>query len=160
MRRSFKWTLILGALLVLGVAACGGDDEGDGGEQGTSSGAPAEGKKGGKLTALWTDDVDFIDPGITYYQMGFQVAKATVRSLYGYKPDDATNPVPDLAESAPQISEDGCTVTVKIRQGIKFAPPVNRVITSKDVKYAITRAFYNTVNNGYAGAYFGDIKGA
>ena len=73
MRRSFQWTLILGALLALtlGIAACGGDDDDDS-EPGTTQGTPAEGKKGGTLTALWTDDVDFIDPGITYYQMGFR----------------------------------------------------------------------------------------
>jgi peptide/nickel transport system substrate-binding protein len=162
MRRSPKWTLLLGALLALStfVAACGGSDSGSKSETGSNQGTPAEGKQGGKLTLLWTDDTDNIDPGVTYYQMGFQVAKATVRSLYGYKPDDAVNAVPDLAESDPQISSDGCTVTVKIRSGVKFAPPVNRVITSKDVKYGITRGFYNTVNNGYAGAYFGDVKGA
>src|SRR3954454_4837053 len=162
MRRSFQWTIILGVLLALtlGVAACGGDDSSSTGETGTNKGTPAEGKKGGKLTELWTDDTDNIDPGITYYQMGFQIAKATVRSLYGYKPDDAVNAVPDLADADPQISSDGCTVTVKIRSGIKFGPPVSRVITSKDVKYAIERGFFNTVNNGYAGAYFGDLKGA
>src|SRR4051795_7173237 len=162
MRRSFQWTIILGVLLALtlGVAACGGDDSGGGSESGSNQGTPAEGKQGGKLIELWTDDTDNIDPGITYYQMGFQIAKATVRSLYGYKPDDAINAVPDLAESDPQISDDGCTVTVKIRQGVKFGPPVSRVITSKDVKYGIERGFFNTVNNGYAGAYFGDLKGA
>jgi peptide/nickel transport system substrate-binding protein len=161
MRRSTTWTLTLGALLALSlfVAACGGSSN-DKSESGSNQGTPAQGKQGGKLTELWTDDTDNIDPGITYYQMGFQIAKATVRSLYGYKPDDAVNAVPDLAESDPQISDDGCTVTVKIRSGIKFGPPVNRVITSKDVKYGIERGFYNTVNNGYAGAYFGDLKGA
>ena len=161
MRRSFQWTLILGVLLALtlGVAACGGDD-GDGGEEGTTQGTPAEGKKGGKLTALWTDDVDNIDPGITYYQMGFQVMAATQKALYGYEPEDAVNAVPDLAESDPQISGDGKTVTVTIKSGIKFSPPVDREVTSADVKYAIERGFFNTVNNGYAGAYFGDIRGA
>ena len=162
MRRSFQWTLILGVLLALtlGVAACGGDDSEDTGEQGTSQGTPAEGKKGGTITYLWTDDVDNIDPGITYYQMGFQVMMATHKALYGYKPEDAVNAVPDLAESDPQISEDGKQVTVKIRPGIKFSPPVDREVTSADVKYAIERGFFNTVNNGYAGAYFGDIEGA
>jgi peptide/nickel transport system substrate-binding protein len=163
MRRSFQWTLIIGVLLALtlGVAACGGDDKtSGGGEQNTNTGTPAEGKKGGKLTSLWTDDVDNIDSGITYYQMGFQVAKATQKALYGYKPEDATTAIPDLAEAAPEISEDGKTVTVKIKAGVKFSPPVNREVTSKDVKYAIERGFFNTVNNGYAGAYFGDIEGA
>src|SRR3954467_7934756 len=162
MRRSFQWTFILGVLLALtlGVAACGGDDSGGGSESGTNQGTPAEGKQGGKLTELWTDDTDNIDPGITYYQMGFQINAATQKSLYNYKPDDAVNQVPDLAESDPQISEDGKTVTVKIKSGVKFSPPVNREVTSKDVKYAIERGFFNTVNNGYAGAYFGDLEGA
>jgi peptide/nickel transport system substrate-binding protein len=142
------------------VAACGGDDSGGGSESGTNQGTPAEGKQGGKLTELWTDDTDNIDPGITYYQMGFQINAATQKSLYNYKPDDAVNQVPDLAESDPQISEDGKTVTVKIKSGVKFSPPVNREVTSKDVKYAIERGFFNTVNNGYAGAYFGDLEGA
>jgi peptide/nickel transport system substrate-binding protein len=162
MRRSFQWTIILGVLLALtlGVAACGGNDDEGTGEQGTNTGTPAEGKKGGKLVSLWTDDVDNIDPGITYYQMGFQVNAATQKTLYGYKPEDGVNAVPDLAESDPQISEDGKTVTVKIKAGVKFSPPVDREVTSKDVKYAIERGFFNTVNNGYAGAYFGDLEGA
>src|SRR4051812_5003569 len=162
MRRSFQWTIILGVLLALtlGVAACGGGDDNTSGETGTNKGTPAEGKKGGKLTELWTDDVDNIDCGISYYQMGFQVCQATQKALYGYKADDGVNAIPDLAESDPQISEDGKTVTVKIKSGVKFSPPVNREVTSKDVKYAIERGFFNTVNNGYAGAYFGDLEGA
>jgi peptide/nickel transport system substrate-binding protein len=160
MRRSPKWTLFLGALLVLalGVAACGGSSGGS--ESGTSSGTPAKGKQGGKLVSLWAGDTDNIDPGQTYYQMGTQINRATNKMLYTPQVDDATKPLPDLAESDPQISSDGCTVTVKIKQGVKFSPPVNRVVTSKDVKYAIERGFFNSVNNGYAGAYFGDLKGA
>jgi peptide/nickel transport system substrate-binding protein len=163
MRRSPKWTLILSALLVLalGVAACGGSGGKSGSsEQGTSSGAPVQGKKGGTLIALWAGDVDFIDPGQTYYQMGIQVNRATQKMLYTPKIDDPTKLLPDMAESDPQISANGCTVTVKIKQGVKFSPPVNRVVTSKDVKYAIERGFFSSVNNGYAGAYFGDVKGA
>jgi peptide/nickel transport system substrate-binding protein len=161
MRRSITWTLLLGVLLALtlGVAACGDDDD-DGGEQGTTQGTPAEGKRGGKLTALWAADVDFIDPGQTYYQMGNQVVRATQAHLYLPKIDDASVTEPQLAESDPQISEDGCTVTVKIKAGVKFSPPVDREVTSADVKYAIERGFFNTVNNGYAGAYFGDVRGA
>ena len=94
---------------------------------------------------LWTDDVDNIDCGISYYQMGYMVCYATQRPLYSWKPEDGTTPVPDLATADPQISEDGKTVTVKIRSGVKFSPPVNREVTSKDVKYAIERGFFNTV---------------
>jgi peptide/nickel transport system substrate-binding protein len=108
---------------------------------------------------LWTYDVDNLDCGISYYQMGYMVCYATQRPLYSWKPEDGHTPVPDLATADPQISSDGKTVTVKIRKGVKFSPPVNREVTSKDVKYAIERGFFNTVQNGYAGAYFGDVIG-
>jgi peptide/nickel transport system substrate-binding protein len=162
MRRSSKWAFILGALLALSlsVAACGGGDNGSTGESGTSKGTPAEGKQGGKLVALWAGDVDFIDPGISYYQMGLQVNRATQKMLYRPKVDDAAKALPDMADSDPQISADGCVVTVKIKTGVKFSPPVDREVTSKDVKYAIERGFFNSVNNGYAFPYFGHLKGA
>jgi peptide/nickel transport system substrate-binding protein len=155
--------LLKGAFLALALAGavlsgCGGGSSSD--ESKTGQGSPQEGKVGGKLTMLWTDDVDNIDPGITYYQMGYLVGYATQRPLYSYKPEDGEHSVPDLAESDPQVSADGKTVTVKIRTGVKFSPPVNREATSKDVKYAIERGFFNTVQNGYAGAYFGDLIGA
>jgi peptide/nickel transport system substrate-binding protein len=156
--------MLKGAFLALALAGavltgCGGESSSSG-ESGTQPKAPVEGKVGGKLTVLWTDDVDNIDCGISYYQMGYMVCYATQRPLYSWKPEDGTTPVPDLAESDPQISKDGKTVTVKIRTGVKFSPPVNREVTSKDVKYAIERGFFNTVQNGYAGAYFGDLVGA
>jgi peptide/nickel transport system substrate-binding protein len=161
MTRSLRWTLLLGVLLVLGlgVAACGGDDD-EGDEQGTAQGTPAEGKRGGKLTSLWAGDVDFIDPGQTYYQLGTHIVRATQSTLYNPKVDDASVAEPQLADGDPQIAEDGCTVTVKIKQGVRFSPPVDREVTSADVKYGIERGFFNTVNNGYAGAYFGPLRGA
>ena len=149
--------LLTGALAATVLAGCGGDEGSD--ERG-AAGPSAEGRQGGKLTMLWTDDVDFIDPGATYYQMGYVVGYATQRPLYSYRPQDAETAVPDLAESDPQVSEDGRTVTIKIRRGVRFSPPVDREVTSADVKYAIERGFFNTVNNGYAGAYFGTLKGA
>ena len=90
---------------------------------------------------MYAADVDKIDPGQTYYQYGMNVAYATQRPLYSYKPDDASNLEPDLAEGPPEIAEDGKTVTVKIRTGVKFSPPVDREVTSADVKYGLERGF-------------------
>ena len=152
------------ALAVLAAGCGGSDDTASSGSSttkgGTASGAPVQGKQGGKLTVLYAADVDNIDPSITYYQYGFNVAYSTQRPLYSYKPDDQTTPEPDLAEGPAQISDGGKTVTVKIKQGIKFSPPVNREVTSKDVKYAIERGFTESVPNGYNGAYMGDLIGA
>jgi peptide/nickel transport system substrate-binding protein len=149
--------LALGAAFFLALGGCGGDDEEQPAEQG--SGPQQEAKQGGDLTMLYAADVDNIDPGITYYQYGFPVAYATQRPLYSFKPDDAINPEPDLAEGPPDISDDGQTVTVKIRTGVKFSPPVNREVTTADVKYAIERGFTPQVAGQYVGAYMGDLTG-
>ena len=156
MRRS-AWTLAVAAMaaLSLGVAACGSSSSDNGNKSsGNKTGNQQSGtpKSGGKLTVLWSNDVDYIDCGATYYQMGSFLCYSTQRPLYNYKPDDATTLVPDSAAAAPEVSADAKTITIKIRPGVKFSPPVNRAITSKDVKYAIERGFFNTVNNGYAGA--------
>lgn len=149
------------ALLALVLAACGGSSStstsGSAGPTQTQS--LTGGKKGGKLTQLGSSDVDFLDPGKSYYTLGYQVIYSTQRPLYSFKPDDSNKPVPDLAESDPQISADKKTVTVKIRTGVKFSPPVNRAVTSKDVKYAFERFFSANVGGQYPG-YFQPIVGA
>jgi peptide/nickel transport system substrate-binding protein len=45
-------------------------------------------------------------------------------------------------------------VTVHIKSGWKWSPPLNRDITSKDVAYAFQRDFNPNVQNGYAAGYY------
>ncbi|MBA2349777.1 MAG: hypothetical protein H0V81_15960 [Solirubrobacterales bacterium] len=151
---------VLGLALssVLLVAGCG-----DGGKEitgTTTQPAPlGEAKQGGTLEQLGSTDVDFVDPGRTYFTPGYQLAYAIGRGLYGFKPG-SSGPVPDLAEGAPEIGADGMSVTVKLRSGVKFAPPVNREVAAADVKYAFERAFSANVGGPYAATYFSAIKGA
>jgi peptide/nickel transport system substrate-binding protein len=166
MIRSRLRFLLAGMMLILAfaVAACGDDDNSSSSGSKSSNadktqGAPTEGKKGGKLTQLGASDVDFLDPGHTYYTAGFQIVYATQRTLYSFKPEDGTNPVPDLAAGEPEISADKKTVTVKIRPNIKYAPPVDRAVKAADVKYAIERFFSVNVGGQYPG-YFTPIVGA
>jgi peptide/nickel transport system substrate-binding protein len=161
MRLAAQWRALLAlvvAVLALVGAGCGGDDDDE--QSATNETTPAQGaKRGGELQVLYNGDVDNIDPGITYYQYGFLLAYATQRPLYSFKPDDAKTPEPDLAEGPPEISQDGKTVTVKIRPGVKFSPPVNREVTSDDVKYAIERAFTKSVPGPYISIYLRDLTG-
>ena len=119
--------------------------------------APAA-RAAGTLTVLANGDVDYIDPGQTYYTFGFMIASATQRTLYRAATGGALEP--DLADGQPVIGNGGREVTVRIRSGVRFSPPVDREVTSADVKYALERAFFRTVNNGYAGAYLGAVDGA
>jgi peptide/nickel transport system substrate-binding protein len=168
------------AIAAVAIAGCGGDnDEGTGGgtparsessanvtEQLFAGSAtdnlrdPAQGKKGGKLTVLSAGDVDFLDPGKTYYTYTIGILNALHRGLYAYLPNDTAKPVPDLASDDPEIAADGKTVTVKLRKGVMFSDPVDREVTSADVKYAIERAFTANVSNGYVRTYFADLVGA
>jgi peptide/nickel transport system substrate-binding protein len=159
--------VLVAAGISLGVAACGSDN----GSSTTGSGkskaasgkfpaaAPGVGKKGGHLTALASGDVDYVDPGQTYYAFGYMIHYAVNRTLYSYGPGDNAKPRADIADGEPQISADSKTITVKLKPGIKFAPPVNRAVTSKDIKYAFERAFSSHVPSPYATVYFKDIVG-
>jgi peptide/nickel transport system substrate-binding protein len=117
------------------------------------------GQNGGTITVLSAGDVDHIDPGQAYYSFTYEVSYATQRPLLSYRPS-SINAIPDLASAMPKYSKNGKTVTVHIRPGVRFSPPVNREVTSADVKYAIERGFASSVANGYASAYFGDVVGA
>jgi peptide/nickel transport system substrate-binding protein len=145
---------LIGAVtLAVGLAACGAS-------RAPAVRTPPAAKTGGTLTVLWQYDASLIDCGATYYTPDWMICSSTQRTLYSRRPADGNRLVPDLAATAPQVSADRKTVTVAIRDGVRFSPPVNREVTSRDVKYAIERGFFNTVNNGYAGAYFGALDGA
>ena len=126
---------------------------------GAAGAASHAAKRGGTITVLSAGDVDHIDPGEAYYSFTYEITYATQRTLLAYKPG-SVNAVPDLAASMPKVSPDGRVLTVHIRKGVRFSPPVNRAVTSADVKYAIERGFDTSVANGYVGAYFGDLVGA
>ena len=65
-----------------------------------------------------------------------------VRTLVGY--DHVAGPagtrlVPDLAGRVPAPTNGGRTYTFTLKRGIRFGPPVDREITSRDIRYALER---------------------
>jgi peptide/nickel transport system substrate-binding protein len=116
------------------------------------------GKRGGTLQVLQEIDFEHLDPGIAYFSVDYAVVFATQRPLYSQKPD-STEPTPDMAEGPPEISNGAKTVTVHLKEGIHFSPPVNREVTSEDVAYAIERGANPDVANPYIQSYFKSIEG-
>jgi peptide/nickel transport system substrate-binding protein len=151
----------LAGAAALALSACGNSSSSTSGNVG-EKGLPVPGQqKGGTLKVLSNESFQHLDPGQAYFQLDYEVLSAAQRQLYSYRPDNSKKPVPDLAVGDPKISNGGRTVTVKIRQGIRYSPgTVSRPVEAKDFKYAFERAFSPAVPNGYAPAYFGDIVGA
>src|SRR3954462_15466412 len=162
MRWSRLSALLAVALVAAVVAGCGSsnDNKSSSGSSSTPTSAPASAKKGGTLTMLHSGDVDnSLDPGYSYYQYDFILDNDLHRTLFRYKPSDTTKPSPDLADGDAKISSDGKEITIKIKKGVKFSPPVNREVKTADVKYAMERDFLPQVGNGYANSYWPDIVG-
>src|SRR5471032_1369198 len=132
--RSIRSVAAIALVAVLGLvlAACGSSKSSSSSSSGGSSGstsvagslntAPYEnpttesltgGKKGGTLQVLDETDFEHLDPGIAYYSLDYEVVFSTQRPLYSNKPNTSTEATPDMAASAPVISADSKTVTVK-----------------------------------------------
>ncbi len=105
---------------------------------------------------------DSLDPGYWYYQTDYaDLGETTQRQLYHWPPNDTTTPVPDLATALPTVTDGGKTLTIHIKTGIHYSPPLaSRTVTAADIKYAMDRCFDAAVGNGYVGAYFSHIVGA
>jgi peptide/nickel transport system substrate-binding protein len=149
------------ALAVALVAtACGGGGGGGGG--GTASSGQAQ--RGGVFrTAL--DDFGLTggyDPTGEYVSIAFNSFHAILRTLMATRFNGGTEGnklYPDLAAAQPTISSDGLTYTFKLKPNVKFGPPLNRTITSKDVEYAFERINTASLVAQYGSYYCGVVKG-
>jgi peptide/nickel transport system substrate-binding protein len=75
--------------------------------------------------------------------------------LYKFDPNDLTKVIPDVAAEMPQVSADKLTVTVKLRQDVKFHD--GTPMTSEDVKATYDKIIFPDTAKGVtsprAGAY-------
>ena len=170
-RKKVAVLFALVAALALGASACGGGDEGGGGggggggTSGTGNlGGPV--KKGGTYRVGVESSFNFtggFDPTGEYLGSAFGVySDLMLRTLTGYNHVEGAagnELVPDLAEDMPEVSDDGKTYTFKIRDGVKFGPPVSRPVTSKDVEYAFERICNPKLVAQYGFYYYSTIEG-
>jgi peptide/nickel transport system substrate-binding protein len=165
-------TTLAGGMFVLGLSACGSSNNssvasGAGGGLRVANGVltPASealsgGKRGGTLTVLDHQDFEHIDPGQAYFSTDYEALHPTQRPLYSVAPNTFATPSPDMAAGPAKISADGKTITIAIRPGVHFSPPVNREATAADVAYALERGANPNVPNPYFHTYFSSLVGA
>jgi len=121
--------------------------------------------KGGVYRIGWEQSFGFtdnFDPTGEYLGNAWGIlVNLMLRPLIGYQhlPGAAGNKlIGDLATSVPTPTDGGLTYTYHLRPNLKFGPPVNRVITSKDVAYALNR-LASPKDGGEYGFYYTVIKG-
>jgi peptide/nickel transport system substrate-binding protein len=176
MRKPLRAAMIFAALLALAVlaAGCGSKKSSNGTSTTSSSGSTASAsksfdngspEKGGIYRVGWEQSFGFtnnFDPTGEYLGNAWGLyVNLLMRPLIGYKhqPGAAGNElIGDLATDVPQPTDNGLTYTYKLRDGIKFGPPVNRAVTSKDVAYAMNR-LANPKDGGQYAFYYTVIKG-
>ena len=120
--------VLAGVLIVAGLllSACGSSSS-------SSQKAAGTPKAGGTYVYPLGSDPLSIEPLGLQEADAAQVAHEVFQGLYmlQQQPDGTTRSVPDLAEKT-QMSPDAKTFTFTIKQGVKFAPPVNREVTAQD----------------------------
>jgi peptide/nickel transport system substrate-binding protein len=153
------------------LSACGGGSKSSSGTTpstgstttpaSTASGA----SRGGIYRVGWEGAFNFtdgLDPTGEYLGDAFSIySNLLVRTLVGYRHvagAEGNQLVPDLATSVPSPTNGGMTYTFHLKPGIKFGPPLNRPIVSRDVAYAIER-LAKPKNGAQYSFYYSALKG-
>ncbi len=95
---------------------------------------------------LGTGDVDYMDPNISYYSIGYLALRIWSRQLVTYPavPGQTTQVVPDIATEIPTVknggvSKDGLTYKFTIKKGVKWDTNPARQVTAQDVIRGVKR---------------------
>lgn len=149
----------LSAVMSVTLAACGGGAEPTG-----ESPEPGDATRGGVYrTAIeGFGFTDGFDPTGEYLPSAWGLYSGLLlRTLVTYKHVGGTagnEIVPDIA-SGWETSADGLTWTFHLQQGVKFGPPLERDVTSRDIAYALQRINTKSLRAQYGNYYVGTIEG-
>ena len=161
------------AVIVLGlgavVSACGGSSSAPSTTEASDTGTGSETQPATAGGTFRLVDPSFyltggFDPTSEYAYQPWEIyGGMLLRTLVSYRHVEGvagTEVLPDLATGLPTVSGDGLTYTFTLRPDVEFGPPVNRVVTSKDIAYAFERiasadlaaqyAFYYDVIDGFS----------
>ena len=91
---------------------------------------------------LGVADVDYMDPNISYFPIGYLNLRMWSRQLYNYPAEhgETTTVVPDLATAMPTVTDGGKRYTVTIRTGAMWDLPGGRQVTAADVVLGVKRS--------------------
>jgi peptide/nickel transport system substrate-binding protein len=159
-RRLFGLLSVL--IAAVAIAACGGgNDNGDSGDSGGGSAesTPAGGRDGGEATFAYASFPDYLDPALSYTVAGWQALADTNLPLLTYKRvkgEEGAKLIPALAEAMPEVSSDGTTYTLTLRDGLKYSD--GSPVKANDFEHTIKRVI--NLESGGSSFYTSNIVGA
>lgn len=91
---------------------------------------------------LGTGDIDYMDPNVSYYTVGYENLRMWARPLMDYPAvaGQTTSLVPDLAQAAPVVSDNGLMYSFTIRKGVMWDTSPARQVVAEDVVRGLERA--------------------
>ena len=105
------------------------------------------------ITFQMGGEPECMDPTINDYSSGSYALQSLFRGLYKYDADGAL--IPAMAESY-EVSEDGCTYTFKLKEGLKWSD--GRLLTAHDFEYSWKRVLNPDVGSETAYTLYSVIK--
>ena len=116
------------------------------------------GRRGGIVKAAWVDPPDSFDPAVGENLTAWDCLTELVYfgALMAYD-QQFGGPVPNLAAGRPVISQDGTTLTFRIRPDVKFHH--GRTIAAADFKYAWERML-DPKTQSWGSSYLASVVGA
>ncbi len=143
--RGLRSWLTLACAGTLAFAGCGSDE-------------PDDGRSGGTIGVSYTALAPSLDPAVAHSQSALQTLRAVYTPLLSYAHEqgaDGTKIVPGLAEQLPQVSLDGLTYALKLREGLRYSD--GTPVHASDFEHAIRRVLRLKSDGA---KYFLDILGA
>lgn len=177
MRSTLRHPFVLAVALTasLGLAACGGNEDSGGGDGTGETDVAAEsgGREGGEATFHYASFPDYLDPALSYTMGGLQALGTTNLPLLTYKRvegSEGAELLPALAEAMPEVSDDGGTYALTLREGLEYSD--GSPVRASDFEHTIKRvlalesggaSFYQSIDGAdeylEAGKNRGDISG-
>jgi oligopeptide transport system substrate-binding protein len=158
--------LVLGGIAVvlvivlggLSLAVLGGDGGSDGGnnDNPTPETSPLPERVEGELRLVGADPLT-LDPACTSDVGSAEYIMEIFSGLVTFDRD--LKLVPDIAESLPEISDDGTVYTFHLRRGVKFHDG-SRQVTADDFKFSMERSLDPDTLSTVGSVYLDDIVGA
>jgi ABC-type transport system substrate-binding protein len=114
---------------------------------GAGATADAQPRRGGSVTISYQTTPWTLDPAVSWEVTDNAIAHMIFQGFFRYAPSPGaagTRLEPCLAVEVPEranggISDDGTVITIRLREGAMFHPPVSREVTADDFKYSFER---------------------